>query len=404
MASLGNTTRPAYVYDAETDTWCPIGVGVHTHGEISASIVDAKGDLIVGTAADTVQRRAVGSDGSYLVADSTQTTGLNWAGPSNIAGKNFLINGGFDIWQRGTSFTSDINKYTADRWMIYRNQVTSTISRQATGDNTNLPFIQYCMRFQRNSGSTSTATSYISQSMETANSIPLAGKTVTYSFWARKGADFSAASSQVSIRIATGTGIDQNVITATYTGLVNALDAVATVTTSWQRFSYTTTLASNITQINPYFQWDSVGTAGTNDYLEITGVQLEIGSSATPFSRAGGTIQGELAACQRYYWRTQNPGQFTAHGSGFVLSSTEAVNIVTFPVTMRVIPTSVEYSTLRIVDVALSPYVVTALALGNSSASIGYITATSTGMTTSRFCILQNNNSASGYIALNAEL
>jgi hypothetical protein len=50
---------------------------------ISASIVDAKGDLIVGTADNTVGRLAVGTNGHTLVADSAETTGLKWAAPSS---------------------------------------------------------------------------------------------------------------------------------------------------------------------------------------------------------------------------------------------------------------------------------------------------------------------------------
>jgi hypothetical protein len=47
--------------------------------DIPQSIVDAKGDLIVGTAADTVGRLAVGTNGYFLKADSTAGTGLAWA-------------------------------------------------------------------------------------------------------------------------------------------------------------------------------------------------------------------------------------------------------------------------------------------------------------------------------------
>jgi hypothetical protein len=43
------------------------------------SIIDAKGDLIVGTAADAVSRQGVGADGLVLVADSSQATGVKWA-------------------------------------------------------------------------------------------------------------------------------------------------------------------------------------------------------------------------------------------------------------------------------------------------------------------------------------
>jgi len=79
MATISNTPRPGYVWDSTDNVWYPIGVGGHSHGEIPATIADAKGDLIVGTAADTVSRLAVGTNGQYLKADSTAGTGLAWA-------------------------------------------------------------------------------------------------------------------------------------------------------------------------------------------------------------------------------------------------------------------------------------------------------------------------------------
>jgi hypothetical protein len=48
---------------------------------IAATVVDAKGDLIVGTASDTVSRQAVGANGTLLIADSTQAAGVRWAQP-----------------------------------------------------------------------------------------------------------------------------------------------------------------------------------------------------------------------------------------------------------------------------------------------------------------------------------
>jgi hypothetical protein len=79
MTTIGNESRPAYVYDADTDTWVPIGVGPHTHDEyIDKTIIDAKGDIVVGTAADAVARLGVGPEGSVLIADPTSPTGLAW--------------------------------------------------------------------------------------------------------------------------------------------------------------------------------------------------------------------------------------------------------------------------------------------------------------------------------------
>ena len=79
MATISNTPRPGYVWDVTDNVWYPIGVGGHSHSEIASTIADAKGDLIAGTAADTVSRLAVGTNGQYLKADSTAGTGLAWA-------------------------------------------------------------------------------------------------------------------------------------------------------------------------------------------------------------------------------------------------------------------------------------------------------------------------------------
>lgn len=82
MATISNTPRPGYVYDSTDAVWYPIGTGTHSHNEIPKTIVDAKGDLIAATAADTVDRLAVGTNGQVLTADSTASTGLAWATPT----------------------------------------------------------------------------------------------------------------------------------------------------------------------------------------------------------------------------------------------------------------------------------------------------------------------------------
>jgi hypothetical protein len=82
MATISNTPRPGYVWDSTDNVWYPIGTGNHSHGEIPATIVDAKGDIIAATAADAVSRLAVGSNNQVLTADSSTATGLKWAAPA----------------------------------------------------------------------------------------------------------------------------------------------------------------------------------------------------------------------------------------------------------------------------------------------------------------------------------
>jgi hypothetical protein len=372
------------------------------------SPLTAKGDLF--GYSTTQARVAVGSDGDTLVADSAATTGLRWTATPSAS--NPVLNASMDIWQRGTSFASDAGIYTADRWLIYRNVTSSTISRQATGDTTNLPNIQYCMRFQRNNGTTSTSTSYISQSFESVNSIPYAGKTVTLSFYARAGANFSAASSQIQAKLSTGTGTDQNVITGTYTGIATPLNQTATLTTTWQRFSNTGTLSASLTELAIYFEWASVGTAGAADYVEITGVQLDIGNVALPYRRNSGTIQGELAACQRYYWRNTNGASTGIFASGGVaFSTTQGIVPVVMPVPMRITPTSLDTtgtaSNYRLyngsINTALSA--VPTIAAGDSTPNVVMLNVTvASGVTAGSNFQLSANSSSTAYLGFGAEL
>ena len=89
MATISNTPRPGYVWDATDNVWYPIGVGGHSHPDyitqataVNPTIIDAKGDIITATAADTPARLAVGANNTVLTADSSTSTGLKWATPA----------------------------------------------------------------------------------------------------------------------------------------------------------------------------------------------------------------------------------------------------------------------------------------------------------------------------------
>jgi hypothetical protein len=293
----------------------------------------------------------VGNDGETLVADSSTSTGLRYT--AGTVQSNPFLNSAFQVWQRGTSFTGGTSTYGADRWMAYRSTTGSTFSRQVTGDTTNLPNIQYCIRAQRNSGTTATNSIDTAQMIESVNTIPYAGKTVTLSFYARAGANYSATSNLLYAQVFTGTGTDQNLYTG-YTGQVTALNQTNTLTTTWQRFTATFTIAATATEMAMLFTNTSTGTAGANDYYELTGVQLDIGSVALPFRTYAGTIQGELAACQRYYSSSIPEGytvtDFPVIGTGtpgiafYATGSNDAFGSWQLPVTMRTTPTTKIYS------------------------------------------------------------
>ena len=337
------------------------------------------------------------------LVDGAQTSGA----------KNRVLNSNMSVWQRGTSFTAlTASTATTDRWYINPGVSggSGAVTRQTTSDTTNLPFIQYCARVQRTSGNTNTNPFYFANSFESVNSIPLAGKTVTLSYYARAGANYSAASGALIGSVYTGTGTDQGWITTGYTGQAQPVTSTVTLTTTWQRFSVTGTLAATATEVSVVFQNTPVGTAGANDWYEVTGVQLEAANTASPYAPNGATYQAELAACQRYYYRitaSATYSRFPTLGTGI---STTAVHMpITLPVTMRTTPATADtggafrvYDGVGVVSVS-SVTLIGSTDIGASNTA--YISANlAAGATVYRPYMLTADNSATAYIGFGAEL
>jgi len=296
----------------------------------------------------------VGADGSTLVANSSASTGMSWTTPSTLV--NPFINGAADIAQRGTSIAANAGViYTLDRWAYNCTVATTcTVSQVAA----NLTGFRYAMRFQRTAGTTTTPAVYLGNSVETSNAILYAGKVITFSFYIKTGANYSG--SGVNWYFNYGTGTDENILT-TYTGNTTLLSGTFAANTTWTRVTGTATLPSNATEFATYFNSTTSGTAGADDSFYITGVQLDLGSynstTAPAFRRSGGTLQGELAACQRYL-PVLNIGTKVL---GVASSTTQSYVYPTFPVTARVAPTGITPSP------TLSNYYLTSAGLVNGT-------------------------------------
>ena len=132
-------------------------------------------------------------------------------------------------------------------------------------------------------------------------------------------------------------------------------------------------------------------------------VKFERGSAATTYSLAGGTYEGELAACRRYYFRTLNVANNTTYANAMCNTSTLGFAAFAFQVSMRTAPTSLEFANLRILNVNSSVAAVTALTLSDPCSDSTRLDITVASMTSGIPAILQNSNS-SGYIGFSAEL
>jgi hypothetical protein len=140
----------------------------------------------------------------------------------------------------------------------------------------------------------------------------------------------------------------------------------------------------------------------------ITGVQLEVGSVATPFERRPyGT---ELALCQRYYYRINADVNFGIFGVGQCSTTTVPEILVTFPVPMRTSPSALEQSgtasNYRIAhsDTGTACSTVPAFSAATNTRGANVTASVSSGLTQGRACYLQSNNNTSAYLGWSAEL
>jgi hypothetical protein len=398
----GGTTGQVLAKASNTDmdfSW----VAQDDSNAIQNTIVDAKGDLIAASAADTPARLAVGNNGETLVADSSATTGLRYQGNFS-AGKNKIINGDFGIWQRGTSFNTAANLYTADRWLtdISGTPTTATVTRQTFTPGA-APVAGYEGSFFLRSTITTVGTlSNLDLLTRIEDCRTFAGQTVTLSFWAKSD---TARTSLVYLYQNTGSGGSGSAFGTPSTPAL-------TTTTSWARYSFTIALGSlsgATIGTNSYLQVAIRQAVAAGSVLDIWGVQVEAGSVATAFQTATGTIQGELAACQRYYERIVADASYGFIGNAYAFSTTAGYVVIPFKTNKRITPSVMDTSaagTFQFDDGATG-YTPSALAISTplTNTNFGALQATGTsGMTQYRPALFVAKNSSTAFIGFSAEL
>jgi hypothetical protein len=264
----------------------------------------------------------------------------------NAVFKNRLINGDFDIAQRGTSFTStssanNDDTYTLDRWYILSDgndavDVTQTTTVPTGAQNSiGLDVETINKKFG------------IAQIIEASNCFDVIGGNVTLSFQAKVSSVTKLDNIKCAVVAWSGTAdtVTSDIISAwgaegtNPTLIANATyentPANLSVTTSFASYSVTANVDTASTKNIIVFIWSDVTDTTLGDFLYITNVQLESGSTATSFDyRPYGT---ELALCQRYYWQAIK-GDSQELTVGWYYSTTQISLVMNMPVPMRTGP------------------------------------------------------------------
>jgi len=405
MASYVKDTDSFEVYDGTG--WVPVSVDAAwvtagTAGQILISNGTADPSWV---AAETT----LTSGTSGFTAVSAGTAGLSYQPVSH----NYIINGAFDINQREFTSTTTNGAYGFDRMRLAASDGTVTYSAE-TFTPGSAPVAGYeAANFARIATSGQTVSSALAQIQQRVEDVrTLAGQTATFSFFAKA----ASGTPSVSVEFAQNFGSG-----GSPSATVNTLAGKVTLSTSWERYTVTvqvpsisgktigTALGTSQLRIIVWTSggsdWDALtGSLGIqSNTIDFWGWQLEAGSVATPFKRHAPSPQGELAACQRYYYRQSATTITTNYGLGFPASTTIGVIQIKHPVTMRISPTSVESSNLLLSD-ASANYTVSAATLGDSNPHLTALNVTTSGMTIHRPLQLRANVTTSSFLGFSAEL
>jgi hypothetical protein len=371
--------------------------------------------------------------GSYL-------TGLPSRGNALIGGDATT-----NLFQRGTTGASETTTYAyggPDRWAYWSGTSTAmTVSRDSTASDI-AAGVQYAFKMARTSGQTGVVQVCMAQEVESANSYQFQGSTAELDFRAYTGANYSATLANMTAYIVYGTGTDEGMQklawglngggggSVGWTGQTNATAAVISLgaVSTAGRYAAVASIPATATEIGVALCYTPVGTAGTNDYIAFSDIQLirnpanaayasaTVGYSAASFPAASfeRRPQATETLYQSRYTYSINEGTITAgaimaSGGNTGATTTTCSIMIPFPVTMRAAPTYANALTASTFKLVSASQTATALStpfsatLGANTVQNGSINFTTTGMTAKDGCYLVSA-AGSGQMLFSSEL
>lgn len=288
--------------------------GLIASGELPAASESLAGASKIATQADAKAGFGYGYTTPGKVFDILNSSTL----------RNMMLNGCFDVWQRGTSFSAPAtNAFTADRWLTKYNGSgsTFTVSKQAfTLGQTDVPNepASY-LRYDVTVAGSSESFRQINNIIESVRS--LAGKKVTLSFYAKASSSINLPNVRMQQYFGSGGSPSSDVYTTFATSIP--------IGTTWAKYQATVTIPSISgktlgTNSNDYLSVDVGMPTNSAFQLDIAQFQLEPGDVATAFELR--STNHEIMHCQRYY-------------IGFTGRTINGDLWVSWPTTMRSSPT-----------------------------------------------------------------
>ena len=290
----------------------------------------------------------------------------------NQTHKNAIINGDFNIWQRGTSFsTMTTQNLSTDRWLYHKaGTMIHTITRETdvptvaqSGHKSNYSMKVDCTAAQGSIGAAEY--NHISQYIEGYNFVPFVGKTATLSFWVKATktgiycigfrnpaidrsyiAEYEVNSSDTWEKKEVTLTFDYSGGTWNYTN-GTGLDVTWTLAsgTNFHGVKDTWLTGNYIATSNQVNACDNIA-----NNFQLSQVQFELGETASPFESK--TIQQEMELCQRYYEKSYsvgvNSGTIDPAGSLYSIAASTLLYRTCiqpiYKVVKRTIPTIAIYS------------------------------------------------------------